>query len=269
MNDLPALQTRFCAGASRYDEYAVVQRTVAARLDALLGDTPVPSRILEIGCGTGLLTRLLAARYPSAQIDAVDSAPGMLHRARAAFPPTRRVRFHGEPAESFRGNPPYDLLASSSALHWLDLDRCLAGFVALLRPGGRLAMALMVRGTLRELHDCRLLAAPAKPPRARLMTAESVLAILAGLPLDIDLREDSEIVQHYPSAREFLLAIHHQGVTGGNVSRAGAPLTRGELERLCSLYEARHPGDHGGVRSTYNVLLIRAAKRDAACSNRS
>ena len=40
-------------------------------------------RILEIGCGTGLLTRDIQARWPDAEIIVTDLSPGMLDKAAA------------------------------------------------------------------------------------------------------------------------------------------------------------------------------------------
>jgi len=48
-----------------------------------------PARVVDLGCGTGELTALLAARWPGAVVEGVDSSPAMLARAR----PGDRLRF--------------------------------------------------------------------------------------------------------------------------------------------------------------------------------
>ena len=50
-----------------------------ARVDA--GD---PAAVVDLGCGPGNLTRLLAERWPRARITGIDSSPAMVERARAA-----------------------------------------------------------------------------------------------------------------------------------------------------------------------------------------
>ena len=45
-----------------------------------------PARIVDLGCGAGNVTRLLAQRWPDARLTGVDSAPAMLERAREALP---------------------------------------------------------------------------------------------------------------------------------------------------------------------------------------
>jgi ubiquinone/menaquinone biosynthesis C-methylase UbiE len=69
-----------------------------AALDSL--DT-APSRVLDLGTGTGRAAFLLARRYPEAEVVGVDLAPAMLAEARKLTPPelAGRVRFEEADAE--------------------------------------------------------------------------------------------------------------------------------------------------------------------------
>ena len=69
-----------------------------AALDSL---ESTPSRVLDIGTGTGRAAFLLARRYPEAEVVGVDIAPAMLAEARRLAPPELkgRVRFEGADAE--------------------------------------------------------------------------------------------------------------------------------------------------------------------------
>jgi ubiquinone/menaquinone biosynthesis C-methylase UbiE len=69
-----------------------------AALDSL---ESTPSRVLDLGTGTGRAAFLLARRYPEAEVVGVDIAPAMLAEARRLTPPelAGRVRFEGADAE--------------------------------------------------------------------------------------------------------------------------------------------------------------------------
>ena len=73
------VQKNFGQNAITYDEYAVVQKEMAKELfDKIKRKGCCFRNILEIGCGTGFLTELLAREYPNAQIIATDIAPEMI-----------------------------------------------------------------------------------------------------------------------------------------------------------------------------------------------
>ncbi len=69
------VQKNFSQNAVTYDQYAVVQKEMAWKLLLKIRRTgQCFQNILEIGCGTGFLTELLAREYPLAQITATDIA---------------------------------------------------------------------------------------------------------------------------------------------------------------------------------------------------
>ena len=78
----------FGAAADHYEDHAGPQRA-AAVLVADLAQRQKPTgvdRILEIGCGTGLLTRDIQQRWPAAELFVTDLSPEMLARtATGAF----------------------------------------------------------------------------------------------------------------------------------------------------------------------------------------
>lgn len=99
-----------------------------------------PHTIYDLGCGTGSVTRILAQRWPEAQIVGVDHSAEMLARARATPSPITWVEAD---LASWEPPEPGDLLFSNAALHWLPRHRSL--FPRLLeqtRPGGVLAIQM-------------------------------------------------------------------------------------------------------------------------------
>jgi ubiquinone/menaquinone biosynthesis C-methylase UbiE len=101
-----------------------------------------PCRILDVGCGTGLLATRLHRELNDAARVGCDFSHGMLVHARG----------HGEPVSWVQGDAqrlPFrdasvDAIVSTEAFHWFpDQQRALAEFFRVLVPGGRLMVALV------------------------------------------------------------------------------------------------------------------------------
>jgi trans-aconitate 2-methyltransferase len=102
-----------------------------------------PRSIVDLGCGAGNVTRILAERWPGAAVTGIDRSTAMLAAARSAMPPGARVEFQEADLAAWSAAPEpatADLVYSNAALHWLDDHRSL--FPRLLdavAPGGVLA----------------------------------------------------------------------------------------------------------------------------------
>jgi SAM-dependent methyltransferase len=96
-------------------------------------------RVLEVGCGTGLFTEMLART--EVRLVAIDISRALLEKARARGLPEDRVRFVEGPLEEAPITGPFDAVIGSSVLHHLDLRRALSRVYALLVPGGRVCFA--------------------------------------------------------------------------------------------------------------------------------
>ena len=95
------------------------------------------SRVLEVGCGTGLFTEIFATA--GAHLTAIDLSPDLLGFARSRGLP--RVQFVEGSLEDWEADEAFDAVIGSSVLHHLDLDRALPKVLRLLKPGGRLSFA--------------------------------------------------------------------------------------------------------------------------------
>jgi malonyl-CoA O-methyltransferase len=138
-----AIAESFAASAPTYEAHAELQRAVAARLARLLPDLTAP-RVLELGCGTGLFSRHLTARYPDGRFTFSDVAPAMLEQCRQALAPSERLRFKIIDAGRLNGEGEFDLVALSMTLHWLsDPLAALERLRGLLSPRGVLLYATL------------------------------------------------------------------------------------------------------------------------------
>jgi trans-aconitate 2-methyltransferase len=136
--------------ASTYDRVADPQeewgREVLARLE-LRGDEAV----LDAGCGSGRVTRLLLDRLPEGRVIGVDAAPSMIAKAREAIGDDARVELRVIDLLDLDLDREVDAIFSSATFHWiLDHDRLFARLFAALRPGGVLEAQCGGQGNVAE-----------------------------------------------------------------------------------------------------------------------
>ncbi|XNS28145.1 class I SAM-dependent methyltransferase [Citricoccus nitrophenolicus] len=91
---------------------------------------------VDLGAGTGLFTRLLAAR--GVEVAAVDPSASMLGPLRRAVPSATVVQATAEATGLPTGRA--DLVTCAQAWHWIDPEAGSAEAARLLRPGGALAL---------------------------------------------------------------------------------------------------------------------------------
>lgn len=124
----------------RADDYArhrpsYPPEAVAAAIDGLGGPTGL--RVIDVGAGTGISSRLFA----DAGCTVTALEPNGAMRAAGEREPHPRVEWRGGTGEQ-TGLPDAsaDLVACCQAFHWLDAPRALAEFARVLRPLGRVAL---------------------------------------------------------------------------------------------------------------------------------
>jgi malonyl-ACP O-methyltransferase BioC len=150
------IRLRFARAATTYDNQAVVQLKVAERLVQLLRDlTPPPSRILEIGCCTGLLTKRVLNLFPDMTTFYVnDLVPDFAPLVNTRLNSDPRVQYLAGDIEHIEIPENLDLVVSSSTLHWLDnLPVVLKKLYQCLVPGGSLCFSLYGTENLREVRQ--------------------------------------------------------------------------------------------------------------------
>ena len=87
-------------------------------VDLLARVPPIEAaEVLDLGCGPGNVTRLLAERWPEARVVGIDSSPEMLDKARADLPDLEWIEAD---IEQWVPSGPVDVVASNATLHWLD-----------------------------------------------------------------------------------------------------------------------------------------------------
>lgn len=175
------IQQHFNHAAPSYDDAAILQKTVAERIDERLELTTVePKTILDLGAGTGLLTEQVIRRYPDAQLFAVDLSPSMLKIATPRFTAPRWPALNPKVNQFLQNckltkalatktaatainadvyqlpfaDNSVDLIVSNLMLQWCDdLDSVFAEFRRVLRSEGLLMFTTFGPDTLKELRQ--------------------------------------------------------------------------------------------------------------------
>lgn len=150
MLDKRIISRNFSQSARDYDKHAVLQKALANELLSLAGKLE-PKRILDIGCGTGYLTRRLAETFPKAEVIGIDIAPGMIEVARNKNSRANLNFIAGDGEDIPLENLTFDLVVSNASLQWMDAKRVFAGAHKVLNPGGRFIFTTFGPQTLREL----------------------------------------------------------------------------------------------------------------------
>jgi SAM-dependent methyltransferase len=157
--------------------FGPVHRGVAKTLAPLV---PAPRRILDIGCGTGALLRLLGDRYPQADLTGVDASKEMIRVASDANLIPERLRFlHAAAEELPVGDAGFDLILSTISFHhWADQKQGLSEVARALLPNGRFLLADHFVTPLQQVF----FATPAR--RKRFHSATEIDGMLAAAGLE-------------------------------------------------------------------------------------
>lgn len=165
---LAHIKHHFDHAAVQYEEAAVLQKQVAQDVDSRLDlITLTPKTILDVGAGTGLLTRHLEQRYPDATCFGLDLSDKMLQLAKTRLSRTQpswlnRVFRHQPRTHLINGDAnqlPFadqsmDLIVTNLMLQWCDdLDQVFREFRRLLKPEGLLMLTSFGPDTLKELRQ--------------------------------------------------------------------------------------------------------------------
>jgi trans-aconitate 2-methyltransferase len=85
-------------------------------------DAGSPGTVVDLGCGEGSLTALLARRWPGARVIGLDSSPEMLAAAAQHAVPGR-VAFALGDVRNWRPDGPVDVVVTNAVLHWVPRAR--------------------------------------------------------------------------------------------------------------------------------------------------
>jgi malonyl-CoA O-methyltransferase len=160
--DKKQMRRAFSRAASSYDATAVLQGEVCTRmLERLEYIKLQPARILDVGSGTGWGTRQLMAKYPAAQMIALDIAIGMLRNARGQsnwwqklFSNEKSVAICADVEALPIATNSLDMVWSNLTVQWCnDLPATIVDLHRVLKVDGLLMFSTFGPDTLKELRQ--------------------------------------------------------------------------------------------------------------------
>jgi trans-aconitate methyltransferase len=132
--------------AGQYDaKHAFVYEKAKVLVDLLA--PKAGERILDLGCGTGVLTAEIAGR--GAEVLGIDQSEEMVTQARSKFP---ALRFEVVDATQLNFEAEFDAVFSNAVLHWIpEAEKVISGIAQALKPGGRFVAEFGGKGNIKTL----------------------------------------------------------------------------------------------------------------------
>ncbi|MEN9435022.1 MAG: malonyl-ACP O-methyltransferase BioC [Pseudomonadota bacterium] len=246
----------FERAAHTYDEAAVLQREVGNELLERLDWVKLaPNRVLDLGCGTGMVSEALLKRYPKAEVIGVDIAFSMVQQT------LKRRHWLRKPlgvcadvqALPFASQS-CDLLISNVMLQWCnDLVPVFKECVRVLRPNGLLTFATFGSDTLKELR-ASWSQVDGYPHVSRFLDMHDIgdALLAAGFRDPVVDREDKVLL--YDQVKDLLKDLKAIGANNATQGRAQGLMGKQRLQALYQAYE-EFRGVDGQLPATYEVIF--------------
>jgi malonyl-CoA O-methyltransferase len=269
------VRKHFNRHAHEYDQFANVQIHMADRLFTLLeaNKSPMAARILEIGSGTGLLTRKLRSLYPEAELIVNDLSESMLETLRIKLgTDTERMEFVlgdaegaeviAQLSEKAARAGKFDMIISSATFQWFNQPAAtIDQYLRLLNKGGTFAFATFGPQTFYELRaSFQAAELELKLPHTKhgqsFSSAEEWLSFFPKQSGTSFEWHDELRVEHFPTVGAFLNAVKRVGASNANASSTSGQQTHfagKSMFRAMEQWYWQHYADERGIHATYEL----------------
>lgn len=261
MNLKNEISKSFNTHAADYDRAAKIQHEIGTRLFERLDYMKIkPRYVLDLGCGTGVFSRLLKKRYTDAQIIGIDLARDMLHEAQKKQ--GWRCKWAVVNADMTALPFPdglFDLVFANQAIHWAQpLNEVMREMNRVMSKDACLLFSTLGPDTFKELKQ----AWEGVDHYAHTNTFADMHDIGDCLLAEhfLDPVVDMEwLTMHYPSLHALLGSLKAQGVRNINQARNKGLTGKGARQAFEAAYQQRRT-DTGKYPLTYEVVYGHAFK---------
>ena len=131
---VPGNVSRFSGFADVYDGHRPTPPAIVVDILTQLAEAPRPHLVVDIGCGTGLSTRLWAAR--AKKVIGIEPNPDMRRQAQQSSDNANVAYHDGLSTVTTLPDACADIVTCSQALHWMKPEPAFAEIARILRIGG-------------------------------------------------------------------------------------------------------------------------------------
>lgn len=259
------LAKKFSKASRNYDELSLIQREAADKLLVKIGPLNSVNSILDIGIGTGYLTKKIKLNYPDSDIYGIDLASGMLGKTRQKIPSALLIQADANDLP-FKDEV-FDLVVSNLTYQWAsDLANALRQAKRVLRNKGKFYFSVFSQNTLKELREIifELLDNNVKADQLRSIAhlpnksfLENTLNEIGFREIKIDLKTKK---QYYPNLLDLLNWLKLIGANKYWADRLYDGLSgRCFIDSISRKYEERYR-DNGKIFATFEVMFIELIK---------
>jgi malonyl-CoA O-methyltransferase len=239
----------FSRAATTYNRVATVQTTAATDLLNFyqIHSAGQPQTILEIGCGTGILSEKLLYAYPKATYLFTDIAEKMLHQHRATM--QHNGMYVVADGEHLPLTQKFDLIISNMTCQWFNnVWQSLEKMIGNLASGGVLCVNLLSNETFQEWRNA-LETAGATDVGLQYPAASAIQNhAFSGCRTT---QKWQKIQEHYPTRQHFTHALKNLGVQAAN-----GVVSRGVLRKALAHFSSQK------ITITYSIHKIFIQKND-------
>jgi malonyl-ACP O-methyltransferase BioC len=242
---------KFGKSMDTYDDNAYAQKEIAAKLAGLISDLypDIPKTIMEIGCGTGLLTKNILSVFPDAYyyLNDINDKAGL--RIQSLFSGNRHTFISGD-ARLIDFPDGIDLMISSSTIQWFEnLSVFIEKAHRSLSPQAYMFLSTFGENNLKEIREITGtgLKYPSPDCLRRLFSSGFEVLHLSEEEMRVPFNSPAEILSHFRS-------------TGVNANCSGAVRTKSGLKSFCNKYDKMF-SNGTEVILTYNPVFLGLKKK--------
>ncbi|QXK92317.1 methyltransferase domain-containing protein [Neoehrlichia mikurensis] len=238
------VKSAFNEASCYYDNFSVMQYEIAQKLCNLVYINGNEGKILDVGCGTGYIGKIL--KIENAEFFQIDLSEKMCNIAKKK---TNGLSVNcNMDMMPFKENT-FDIIISSMAMHWTDnIFVTLKSVLSILKPKSQLYITIPIFGTLQELIAVNKKIGSNFNYFYKVYELKNIIDVLGAKVQYIDC---IECRQYYKTFREFLV---NMKMTGSYIKKSFCN-TKYNIFTLSRKYEKLYV-DQGKIFSSWHIMYL-------------